>query len=207
MLRFYNFLFLLMIFLCGINSFAIEYEGIYDNNQVVYSPSSVFWSEGAVSKDSITLVKHMTDTPEKYSNYKFDCGEVKLNSNFEFLFSGRLIGVDNDNWKFYELVYKDKSFIENLLTYEQVQEIFGNIDVIKISDFSKGTYNIINHADEKEILIFNDTDEKFNNYSIKPEESAFNKDIKSNIKLPRRGKIVISDVNDDTKKTYTIKVR
>lgn len=206
MRRFFYLIFIL-IFASNIEAYSIEYEGIYDNNQVVYSPSSVFWSEGAVSKDSITLVKHTADTIEKSSNYKFECGEVKLNSNFEFLFSGRLIGVDNDNLKFYELIYKDNAFVESPLSYEQVQEIFADTDVIKISDFSKGTYNIINHADEKEILIFNDTEETFDNYSIMPEKSAFNKDIKANIKIPRRGKITISDIQDETKKVYTIKVR
>ena len=130
---------------------AIEYNGVYENNQVVYSPSLVFWSEGVVSKDSISLVKHMSE-PNGVSSYKSECLDLKLNSDFEFLYMGRLIGVDNKNFKFYEVLYKNNSFFENLLTYEQVQEIFDKVDVIKISDFSKGTYNIINHGEEKQII-------------------------------------------------------
>lgn len=202
-----SYLLFIIMFFCAGAVYSAEYDTAVYGGNIFYSPSAAVWSDKADSKDSIVFEKCENEDISDYSSYKFNCSEMALNSNLEFLISGRLIGVNNDNFKYYETVYRDETFVEIPLLYEQVQEIFKDVDVIKISDFSKGVYNIINHSEEKEILLINDTDASFKNYVVKPAQSAFNKDIKANILLPKRGHIIISDVNDKTKKVYTIKVR
>lgn len=195
------------LLISGPGVFAGNFDSIYESASVVYSPSDALWYRYEVHKDDIIFKKYTSEGSGSYSHYISGCSDVGLNSNYEFIFEGRLIGVDNENLKYYEILYKDKELVQELLTYEQVQEIFSDIDVIKISDFSRGTYTIINPGENTEILLFNDTEENFHKYFITPKESISDSKIKGLVKLPRRGKVVFSHIGDKKLNQYTIKVR
>lgn len=198
--------FLIVYILCyGLSSYAFEYNGVYDTQKIIYSPSALMWSQTSSGKNDISFIKNTSSG--NYSHYVSNCAEVGLNSNFEFIYDGRLIGVDNSNLKYYEIEYQNNELIQQLLSYEQIQEIFSDIDVIKLSDFKRGTYTIINHSENKMILLFNDTEDCFDKYFITPEKSIACKDIKGLIKLPRRGKITFSDIENKESKKFIIKVR
>ena len=200
-------LIIFLLLICAIPANSINFEGVYDNEKIVFSPSANYWTCSEMfSSDGIILTKHVLNS-EKNSNYTYKCGEFNLTSDFEFLYDGRLIGVDNNNLKFYEIIYVNNKFEEVPLSYNQLQMLFTDVDVIKISDFSSGTYTVINNNERKEIILYNDTDEKFNNYAFTPELSIINKDIKADIVLPKRGKVIFADISDKQSKSYTIKVK
>ena len=184
-------LIIFLLLICAIPANSINFEGVYDNEKIVFSPSANYWTCSEMFS----------------SNYTYKCGEFNLTSDFEFLYEGRLIGVDNNNLKFYEIIYVNNKFEEIPLSYNQLQMLFTDVDVIKISDFSSGTYTVINNNEKKEIILYNDTDEKFNNYAFTPELSIINKDIKADIVLPKRGKVIFADISDKQSKSYTIKVK
>ncbi len=162
---------LILIFLfTGLSSYSAEYEGVYDKDIMIYSPSNKIWSKSNIYKDGIIFEKHTSGLNKS----EYNCGEISLNSDFEFIYKGRLFGADNKNFKFNEIIYEDCRFKEIPLEYRQVQEIFENITVIKLSDFIDGHYTIINNHAEKEIIIFNDTPEDLSNYEISPKEYIIN---------------------------------
>ena len=190
----------IFVFLCCSSCLAFDYNAIQDNSEVVYSPAFLQWSLACAHKDDIVLKK-------SEMGYITDYTELRLNSDFQFLYLGRFLGVDNSNLKYYELEYINDSFVERALTYEEVQEIFSDFDVLKISDFTRGTYTIINHCDEKYVLLYNDTEQSFANYVVLPEVYFASFGINGIIRLPNRGKILFMNKEEPEKQIYTIRVR
>ena len=172
----------ILVFMFSADCLAFDYNAIEDNSEIVYSPAFLQWSQACAHKDDIVFKKSET-------GYICDFSEIKLNSDFQFLYLGRFFGVDNSNLKYYELEYINESFIEKPLSYEEVQEIFSDFDVLKISDFTRGLYTIINHCNEKYILLYNDTEQSFSNYVVFPETYLSNLGINGIIRLPDKGKI------------------
>lgn len=188
------------VFLFSSNCLAFDYNAIQDNSEIVYSPAFLQWSQACAHKDDIVFKK--SDI-----GYITDSAEIKLNSDFQFLYLGRFLGVDNSNLKYYEIEYINDSFVERALTYEEIQEIFSDFDVLKISDFTRGTYTIINHCDEKYILLYNDTEQSFAGYVVLPETYFASFGINGVIRLPDRGKILFMNKEEPEKQVYTIRVR
>lgn len=206
MKKFIKILVLCLFFQC-LSSGALEYDGVYDTQKIIYSPSDLMWSQISAGRNDISFIKNTSDGDASYSHYVSSCSDTVLNSDFEFIYNGRLIGVDNENLKYYEIKYQNNELVQQLLSYEQIQEIFSDVDVIKLSDFKRETYTIINHSEDKMILLYNDTEKIFQNYFIKPETRVGCKDIKGLIKLPRRGKITFSHLENKSLVKYVIKVR
>lgn len=190
----------IIVFLFGSNCLAFDYNVIQDNSEVVYSPAFLQWSQASAHRDDIVFKKSEV-------GYITDSVEIKLNSDFQFLYLGRFFGVDNSMLKYYELEYINDSFVERPLNYDEVQEIFADFDVLKISDFNRGSYTIINHCDEKYILLYNDTEESFANYVVLPEVYFASFGINGIIRLPDRGKILFMNKEEPEKQVYTIRVR
>ncbi len=186
---------------------AIEYQPVEVNTEVVYSPVLNAWSSSDSNTDSVVFTRNMQSQTGSYSFYTYGDKELKLSSDFEFIFNLRLIGVDNEKFKFYETIYKECKFEEKLLSYEQVQEIFSDVDVIKLSDFNKDTYTILSNNEPKTILIYNDTEFNFRSYFVKPNECAADKNIKPLINLPKKGKVTISHITNGKDKEFIIKVK
>lgn len=188
-----------MVIIMGLSVFAQEIENKFSQNKS-------FWFTQTTKKtenDNLIKIKNMQEDINNDPEHK-----IKLNSDFEFIHNEKLIGVDNGNFKYYEIISEDDNYSEKELTFEETEKIFSELEVIKISDFKKGTYTIIAHGEEKEILIYNDTNENFENYTIKNnKETCINNKIKCLIKLPCRGKITICNGEDKNAKRYVIKVR
>lgn len=188
-----------MVIIIGLSAFAHKIENKFPQNKS-------FWYTQTTKKtqnDNLIKIKNMQEDINNDNEHK-----IKLNSDFEFIHNEKLIGVDNGNFKYYEIISENDNYSEKELSYEETEKIFSELEVIKISDFKKGTYTIIAHGEEKEILIYNDTNESFENYTIKNnKEDTINNKIKCLIKLPCRGKITICNGEDKNAKRYVIKVR
>ncbi len=217
--------------------FAIEVEDVLDGYQVIYSPSAKTFATGGMAPDRIVLTKKTSEGSGSYSLYSYKCNcknkttkckcgcslskkkcncskksntginELALNSNYEFIYENRLIGVDNENLNYYEIVYNDGEFSQNKLSIEDVKQIFKDAEIVKISEFKRGKYTVIGNKTEKEILLFNDTDANFHKYNVAPESANINKYIKGLIQLPSKGNVIFSHIGNEKAKKYTIKVK
>lgn len=197
-----------LIIIFPLKAYSFSYSEIDNNSQVVYSPYSGVFTDGGIAEDRIVLTKHSADENNSFPKYTYKDKEIQLNSDFDFLYNEKLYGIDNKNLKYYQITYDKVKFTEKQLSYEQVENAFKGYDVVKISDFKDGMYRILNGYKDKEILLYNDTDKSFKNYSVKPEKFSPDKNINGLIKLPYWGKVIFSpDTKSENQETYTIKIR
>ena len=204
----FKILIILLIIISPMKAYSFNYCEVEDNATVLYSPYSGAFTDGGATEDKIVLTKHSADENNSYSSYTYKNKILKLNSDFDFIYNEKLYGVDNKNLKYYQITFDKVKFMEKQLSYEQVENAFKGYDVVKISDFKDGTYKILNGYKDKKILLFNDTDKSFENYSIKPEKFSPDKNINGLIKLPYWGKVIFSpDEKSETHETYKIKIR
>lgn len=201
---------ILSILLLGFTSVAnaCNFEGLYENYQAVYTPSSGTWSSGGMAEDRIVLTKKTSVGTGSYSEYYYSDGSLaaSLNSNYEFLKEGMLIAVDNAKLKYSKVVYTDSKFEELPLTCEELKKIFPNAEIIKISQFKNNKITIKKGLfKEKTVLLVNDTDGYFHKFTFKP-ESVKKTDVKGLITLSKYGKVEFSHYGDNEGK-LTIYVR
>ena len=193
--------FIITIFFIS-HTYAIEYETICKNNQLNYSLKTKKWS----------IKEDICEDSNINNNYQITediCTDKSNNKNidFEFIYKSRLIGVDNKNLKFYETIYNNEKFEQKELTADEVQQIFTDIDVIKLSDFKKGIYTVLSNNEQKEILLINDTNINLEEYCLITDKNAINKEIKSLIKLPKKGKVSFVNLIDRKEQEYIIKIK
>lgn len=198
---------ILVISLLAMPVMANSVQNINNNSQILYSPTHNMWTLKSEEKDNISFKKTISTGSGSYSIYKYNNEETMLNSNYEFIYNSRLIGADNENLKFYEILYKNSKLEQKLLTEQELQEIFTDVDIVKISEFNNGVYPVINNCANKKILLYNDTEANFHKYFVKPEISAADRNIKSLIILPKKGKVKFAHISDKLQPEYVIKVK
>ena len=189
---------------------ACDLEGLYDNYQAVYMPSTKTWATAGMAEGRIVLTKKTTQGSGSYSEYYYGNGKLAaaLKSNFEFIKDGKLIGVDNAGLKYYELKYntKTKKFVETPLCEKELQKLFPNTKIVKISEFTNNEYTVRKpFFKDKKILLVNDTAKYFHKYTYKPSKVQPT-DIKGLIKVYRMGNVKFS-LYGDKANMLTIKVR
>lgn len=181
---------------------AHNFEGIYDKYQAVYIPSTNTWTTGSMAKDRIVLDKKTSTGTGSYSEYYYNNGKpaMALSSNFEFIKDGRLITANNAELKYGEVVYKQGKFVEKSLSTEELQKIFPNVEIVKISQFQNGKLKIKKGwFDIKTVLLLNDTDKNFYKYSYKP-NCVKTTDITGLITFKHIGRVVFSHYGDKVDK-------
>lgn len=178
---------------------AYEFDSIKAGEQAIYNIKSKLWSKENKTDDSIVLTKKTSSGTGGYSEYYFCDGKlaVFLSSNFEFLFEGRLIAINNADLELNEIVYTNGIFMEKSLPVEDVQKIFPDAEIIKISEFKDGKINITKGwFKKKNVLLYNDTNMTFYKYSYSPDNRIKNPYVTGLITLKKRGKITFSHYGD-----------
>lgn len=164
-------------------------SGIYDKYQVIYSPSGKYFAQGGMVEDRIVLTKKTGVGSGGYSEYyKNDQLAFTLGSNFEFVSGPKLIAVHNNDLTFSEVVYNKGKFSEKKMSVAEVQAVFPDVKIIKISEFHKGEYTLRKGLFETvRVLILNDVGDDFYRYSFRPSSVK---------KTDVAGLIEISDMDD-----------
>ena len=103
-------------------------------------------------------------------------------------------------------MYNNNKFTKELLTVDEVQELYPNYSIIRVSDFKNNEITLYKkYFSKKDVLLLNDTEQSFYKYNYKP--SSVNPDyIKPFIKLSHAGKIVFSHYGEDTKDSPALKI-
>lgn len=196
-------LFSTALFISGLGACAYEqydFNAIKDNQQVTYSPELKTWNTGAMAEDRIVLTKKMSIGSGGFSEYYYSDGTLasQIGSNFEFItLDGRLIACHNADLKIFEMTMENGKLIEKELSEKEIQEIFPDVEIIKISQFKNNQISVCKKPfKNKEILLLNDTDESFYKYSFKP-RSVKKTWVAGLINIERYEQIKFSHFNDD----------
>jgi len=209
---------LICLFITVQASFAkpIEYDDIYNNENIIYDCDNNIWTTNYKPKtitkideetgeeieveeeyNIITLTKKRTSKIGSYTVFVDNKTPViATNSNYEFIHNGQLIAIDNNRLKYYEIIHKDGKFIQIPLSETKMKEIFHNAEIVKISEFKNDTYSTRKKFFEyKTMLLVNDTDKIFYKYSYKPPRVQ-STEVIGFIKTSKYGKILFSHYGD-----------
>ena len=158
--------------------------------------------------------KERTNTVLNYSEFYSpdDRFIFSTGTQYEFIYKGSLIGYSNSDLKFYEFEIKDNLLSQRELGVDEVINLFPKFKMIKISDFSKNTNSlkVKRKGRNIKILLYNDTDRFFNNYSFTSNNTKFeNYELKGFINVKKKGMLHFSKFGENTKSTpwYVILVR
>ena len=121
------------------------------------------------------------------------------NCEYEFIYKDSLIGYSSRDLKFYRITLSGGTLSKLPLSKEEVQNIFPSYKVISLSEFSKKTnsYKIKKRIGDLKIILFNDSDKTFENYSFTSGNAKFEQyDLKGFITVSKPGMIQFSGLND-----------
>lgn len=177
----------------------IEYENIKNNKKITIINNN--WTMNVPRKDKNYFVKKTPSEITTYSNFYNSDDEFKFSTgtDYEFINKGQLIGYSNNDLKFYEYEYVNESLYQRELTEGEVQDLFPEYKVFKISDFSDTTNSLKIKKGKKDlkIILLNDTDASYYNYWFFTNNAEFEPyELKGFLNITKKGLIQFSR-NDD----------
>lgn len=162
--------------------FAYEVEpavlqNIKDLQIVDYNPATRIWSRNLGLND-IVFTRHITHGSGGYSEYKYNNNIYDVDSTYEFLYGGRLLGYNAHNLKFFELTFDGDKFDHRDLTKEEVQYLFPDVEILMLSEFKNNEISVeLPIFRKRTFMLLNDTDVYFYKYQFeyfKRKRTAFN---------------------------------
>ncbi len=201
-------LFTLVLFL-GISLSAIAtdlekapYKNINEGEKITYTEEGHWVLTNKKSKEYFT--KQISSGTGSYSEFYSPEGEFLFSTGctYEFIYEGNLIGYSNHDLKFYQFWMVDGILQRNELTFEEIESMFKDFKIVKISDFSSSTNSLKLKKDKKhfKILLWNDTDRYFYHYGFTSNNAKFNRyPIKGMLDITKKGMIQFSHFGDNTK--------
>ena len=161
-----NFLLFLSLLTLSGNCFAqtINYTNIPVSSVVYYNPDTETWGKTCTG-NCITFTKSLTTGNNTFSEYCTNELKYDPNSTKEFLYKGDLIGYNQNTLKFHRLYFEDGELKTEKLNEKELQELFPDCKIIRVSHFDKNTMKIKRPLfKDQKFLIMNDTNKMFYNY-------------------------------------------
>lgn len=152
-----------------------KHKNIGNKDKISYNASTDTWSRKIDKKSGNYFVKtkgfgDFFDYNDSNGNFAFstDC-------EYEFIDNNNLIGYSNKNMKFYYITYINGGISKKELSKEEVENLFPEYKVISLSEFSENTnaIKIKKHMGNLKILLYNDTDNTYNNYKFSSGNAKF----------------------------------
>ena len=146
---------------------GFKYKDIGLKSKISYNPSTNKWSNH-VNKGDIYFTK--TNGFGKYFDYLDSNKSFAFSTDceYEFIANGFLIGYSNKDLKFYSFSLINGKLLKVELSQDEMQALLPEYKVIKISEFSPNTNSVKIKKDwsSLKILLVNDTDKNFYNYTF-----------------------------------------
>ena len=170
--------FLTMLLLSGYcYAEPVDFKDIPVNASVYYNPETETWGSSCPDK-CIKFTRSLTDGSNKFSVYITNGLEYDPNSTREFFYNGDLIGYNHNTLKFHRLYFEDGALKTEKLNEKELQEMFPDCKIIRVSNFYDNTMKIKRPLfKDQKFLIMNDTNTMFYNYyfeNLDNSNEAFN---------------------------------
>ena len=200
---------LLAIFtFCICVSSASAYTYIKEKEHIFYNPENSSWATNQQTNNDIQLKNKSFIGSGGFVEYYYKDKKLAIGpeTNIGFIHNGEFIGINSQDLKFYKYVYENNKFVAKELNVDEIQELYPDYSIIRVSDFKNNEITIYKKFfSKKNILLLNDTNQSFYKYNYKP-ASVCPEYIKPFIKLSHAGKIVFSHYGDDTKESPALKI-
>lgn len=186
---------------------AYSYDYIKENQKIYYNPQNGSWAtEGQTSEDLLLINKSFIGSGGFQEYYLWD-GELAIGpeTNVGFISRGKFIAINSQDLKFFKYTYKNNKFTPIPLNEDEIQKLYPEYQIIKISEFENNTITLNKYFfSKKKVLLLNDTDQSFYKYTYKPKVNpSF---VKPFIEISHAGKIVFSHYGDDTPESPALKI-
>ena len=182
----------------------IPYKNLKKNAKITYNEELDSWSTKVNKHSPDVFVKNISDNNTSEYLYPDETLAFSTNCNYEFLNGKDLIGYSNSDLKFYDFAFLNGELTKRELTEEEIQALFPNFKIIKISEFSPKTSSlkIKKHNLSEKIIILNDTDKNFENYTFTSGNTKINiYKLAGFIEIRKKGMIQFSHFGENTKST------
>lgn len=181
---------------------SIQYKNLKEGTMVSYIDG--VWITKINKSDSNYFTKKISAGTGSYSEFYNPEGDFVFSTGcqYEFILDGKLYGYSNYDLKFYEFTFNEDILEQRELSQDEVQELFKNYEIIKISDFAASTNSlkIKKHGRNFKIILLNDTDRYFYNYSYSSNNAKFKiYPLKGFLCITKKGMIQFSHFGDNTK--------
>ena len=200
---------LLAIFaFCIFASSASAYTYIKEKEHIFYNPENSSWATNQQTNNDIQLKNKSFIGSGGFVEYYYKDKKLAIGpeTNIGFIHDGEFIGINSQELKFYKYVYENNKFVAKELNVDEIQELYPDYSIIRVSDFKNNEITIYKKIfSKKNILLLNDTNQSFYKYNYKP-ASVCPEYIKPFIRLSHAGKIVFSHYGDDTKESPALKI-
>ena len=163
---------------------------IKNEDKVFYSQENSIWLKEPENNNEQILTKTLFEGAGSYSIYNKEDGSLAfaLATDCELINNGKLIIVDNNILKYYKLEYNDGSIEQIGLTDEEIQGVFPEAEIFKLSQIESDNKIWLHKPFRKErtLILVNDTDKFFHGINCKS-KNVQNPEIKGLIKISRYG--------------------
>ena len=163
---------------------------IKNEDKVFYSQENSIWLKEPETNNEQILTKTLFEGAGSYSIYNKEDGSLAfaLATDCELINNGKLIIVDNNILKYYKLEYNGRSIEQIELTDEEIQEVFPEAEIFKLSQIESDNKIWLHKPFRKErtLILVNDTDKFFHGINCKS-KNVQNPEIKGLIKISRYG--------------------
>ncbi len=182
----------------------IPYKNIKEEEKIKFENDS--WTDKVSRRDNDYIIKFISDGTGNYSEFYSSKGNLYFTTGcqYEFVYKGDLIGYSNQDLKFYDFRLNGNELIKRELTETEVQALFPDFKIIKISEFSQSTNSlkVKKEGVNFKVILLNDTDRYFYHYSFTTGNSKFETyPLKGFLNIKKRGMIQFSHFGDNTKNT------
>lgn len=167
-----------------------SYTVINDKTQVYYASIGDSWTVCENTQEDNVLVKEYIEGAGSHSIYRHLDNSIAfaLATDCEIIKNGKMIVIDNNLLKYSKIIYNGEGFEQIPLTDEEIQEIFPDAEIFKVSSIDSDNKTWLHKPlfKKKSILLVNDIDRYFHqiNYKFKDVQ---NPDIKGLITFNRYG--------------------
>ena len=182
----------------------IQYKNLKNKTNITYNVELDSWSTKIDKKSGNYFTKTAGDgissefvNPDKTFAFSTGC-------SYEFLKDKDFIGYSDLDLKFYDFAFIDGELTKRELTEEEVQALFPDFRIIKISEFSLNTNSLKlkKHGLKEKIIILNDTNKTFDNYTFTSGNAKFNTySLAGFIEVTKKGMIQFSHFGENTEIT------
>ncbi len=199
-------LYILFIISIGLSASAEDLQSIpYKNldEEAKLKVSDDIWTTKVTRKDTDYFIKFISDGSGSYSEFYNSDGSFAFNTGcqYEFIYKGSLIGYSNPDLKFYDFTLTNGELVRRELTFEEIQALFPDYKIIKISEFSPNTNSLKIKKDKHnfKIILLNDTDRNFYHYSFTSGNARFKTyPLTGFIDIKKKGMIQFSHFGENT---------
>lgn len=164
---------------------------IRHNDKILYSQlNSVWLKESQGEADELVFIKNLYEGAGSYSIYNKEDGSLAfaLATGCELINNGKLIIVDNNVLKYYKLEYNNGSVEQIELTDEEIQDVFPQAEIFKLSQIDSDNKIWLHKPFKKQrtLILVNDTNKFFHGITCKS-KNVQDSEIKGLIKISRYG--------------------